>query len=390
MKPPQHSVSGSDLPRSANTQSFATPRDRQLTAWLEAHAERLDSGRDLAQAVLPMLGNAGLLHIGVPEALGGAGGDIAHAIEAIAGVAESSMTAALVFWSQRALIECLLHSDNHALRDGWLPALLNGKMAGAVGLSNAMKYLAKMESLHVTATDARQDGGSPVRRLSGTLPFVTNLHADGYVTAIAAAHSDGTPPSIYAVAHDARGVQRSADLDLIALRASNTAALTLNRMPVDERHMIASNAVSFIASVRPNFLGLQCGLSIGLARRSLRSLHHASESVRATLGADGQAWVSALEDRVVELFDGLASSALHDIPAALFNLRLQFATLVESAVALEVQAAGSRGFMHGSSEVARRRREASFIPVLTPSVVQLRQILLAASGHATLRHRSQA
>jgi hypothetical protein len=48
----------------------------------------------------------------VPAAQGGSGGTTADAIEAIAAVAERSLTAAFVFWGQRTFIEYLLHSPN--------------------------------------------------------------------------------------------------------------------------------------------------------------------------------------------------------------------------------------------------------------------------------------
>ena len=90
-------------------------------AWVSAHAESLNRGALDADAAIPVLGAAGFFRIGVPEADGGSGGTTADAIEAIARVAERSLTAAFVFWGQRTFIEYLLHSPNAALRERRLP-----------------------------------------------------------------------------------------------------------------------------------------------------------------------------------------------------------------------------------------------------------------------------
>lgn len=118
-----------------------------LGNWLEAHAEEIDTEQTLAAQVLPHLGEAGVFRLGIPKNLGGTGGGTGHAIEAVASVAEHSLAAAFVFWSQRTFIEYLLESDNSSLRERWIEPLLCGELAGATGLSNAMKHLSSIESL---------------------------------------------------------------------------------------------------------------------------------------------------------------------------------------------------------------------------------------------------
>ena len=121
-----------------------------LNHWLHMHADQLDQSSQLAETVLPALAGDKLLAIGVPQEHGGAGGDVRDAIEAIAKVAEQSVTAAFVFWGQRCFIEFLLQSENRALAERRLPGLLAGTQAGASGLSNAMKFLSGIEQLQIT------------------------------------------------------------------------------------------------------------------------------------------------------------------------------------------------------------------------------------------------
>src|SRR5690606_32036219 len=134
--------------------------------------------------------SADVLRHGVLPELGGVGGDVTDGVEAIAQVASHSLTAAFVFWGQRAFIEYLLQSDNAGLRERLLGDLLSGRKAGATGLSNAMKFLSGFEPLGVTA---QPDGDGWT--LNGRLPWVTNLRKAGFTVA-AAVDLPGAPPLI--------------------------------------------------------------------------------------------------------------------------------------------------------------------------------------------------
>jgi alkylation response protein AidB-like acyl-CoA dehydrogenase len=338
-----------------------------LAAWLDTHADALDADQSRASDVLPQLIRGHAAGVGVPEALGGAGGTIADAIDTVAAVAQRSLTAAFVLWGHRTFIEYVLQSDNETLRADTLPRLLDGRIAGATGLSNAMKYLSNIEPLQMHAT-RRADGFA----LSGGLPWITNLRREGFIAAAAFDHDDGSPPSIFAIPHDAPGVERSDDLDLIGLRASNTAALTVTGTVLDERHRITADARSWLLRVRPAFLGLQCGMSVGLARRALLATAQAGASSREPIREESEALEAALAEQHVRLKQGVLDGTFFERPAALFELRIALVDIVTRALSLEVQATGGRGFLRNQSGAARRVREASFIPIVTPSLVQLK------------------
>src|SRR6185437_11535860 len=153
------------MPVVAHSAATAAVQDHHA-AWLDPIADRLDEGYGADAAdLVPRLGAADLFRAGVPVALGGTGGDVTDAIAAIAAV-----SAGFVFWGQRTFIEYLLQTPNTALRERLLPDLVAGRLAGATGLSNAMKFLSGLEELQVVA--ARDSGGF---RLQGRLPWVTNL-----------------------------------------------------------------------------------------------------------------------------------------------------------------------------------------------------------------------
>ncbi|WP_257250469.1 acyl-CoA dehydrogenase family protein [Burkholderia cepacia] len=339
-------------------------------AWLEANADALDVDSSRAADILPQLVRARTVAVGVPEVMGGTGGTIADAIDTVAAVAQRSLTAAFVLWGHRTFIEYVLQSDNDALRARWLTPLLDGEVAGATGLSNAMKYLSDIEPLQMHAA---RSGNAFV--LNGSLPWITNLRREGFIAAAAFDHDDGTPPSVFAIPHDARGVERSDDLDLIGLRASNTAALRVSDTVLDESYRLAADAPAWLARVRPAFLGLQCGMSIGLARRALLATLDASAPSRASLGAEIRELETTLADQAAQLKRGVLDGTFFRSPATMFELRIALVETVSQAVSLEVQATGGRGYLRGQSGSARRVREASFIPIVTPSLVQLKSQL---------------
>lgn len=343
-------------------------------AWLAAHAESLDGDNAQAEAVLPRLARAGLFRLGVPAALGGAGGSVWDAVEAIAAVAEHSLAAAFAFWGQRAFIGYLLQSPNELLRERWLPALLAGEAAGATGLSNAMKYLGGIEALAIRA----QPNGSGWT-LAGSVPWCTNLRRSGFAAAVAV-DVEGGRPFVAALPAGRAGLARSEDLDLIALRGSNTAALALQDLPLEESDLLHADANVFLPQARPAFLGLQCGLSIGLARAAVAAAAERSGAGRGVLQLPLAQQQAALAQNVAALRAGLADGRFLARPASLFRLRLELADIVLDSVQLELQASGGRAY-HRDQPLgfARRWREAAFIPIVTPSVTQLRGALAQAA-----------
>lgn len=343
-----------------------------LHGFLEQHADSLDQDSLHAAAVLPALAASGLLRRGVPVAEGGDGSRTIDAVEAIAAVAEHSLAAAFVFWGHRATTEYLLQSPNHGLRERWLPSLLEGKWAGATGLSNAMKFLSGIESLQVQATSLDTPGTEGGQVLDGQVPWATNLRPDGFLLAVAVERRDGGAPFIAALPSDRPGLRRSADLDLIAMRGSNTASVQLTRTPITAQDVIAPDARQWLPRVRPAFLALQCGLSVGFARAALAAARSRSGASRAVLDEPVERTQAAVATAVAGLAEGLASGRFVHQPAALFELRIALAHLALSAAQLELQASGGRAY-HRDAPLgfARRWREAAFLPIVTPSLTQL-------------------
>ncbi|GGB97171.1 hypothetical protein GCM10007205_03060 [Oxalicibacterium flavum] len=337
-----------------------------VQAWLQEHAEPLDTTQDFASEVLPRLTQAGVFAAGVPQAHGGAGGDVRDAIEAIAATAEQSLTAAFVFWGHRTFIEYLLHSPNEVLAERWVARLVKGERGGATGLSNAMKFLSGIESLQIEATP--NDAGF---RLDGGLAWVTNLRKEGFIAAAAVSSGDA-PPAIVSFCNETAGVERSADLDLLALRSSNTAAVKLKGVQIAADEVIHADARQYLPGVRPSFLGMQCGMSVGLARASLRAAQQLCGNTRGQLADRVTELQRALEDTVKQMTDGILDGSFKTKAAPLFRIRITLAEIVQQAVMLELQASGGRAYLQDKDRnFARRWRESAFVPIVTPSLTQL-------------------
>jgi alkylation response protein AidB-like acyl-CoA dehydrogenase len=93
------------------------------------------------------------------------------------------------------------------------------------------------------------------------------------------------------------GLERSADIDLMALRTTNTAAVAISGVRIDAGRIIHPDANASLPEVRPPFLGLQCGMSIGLARRALKEARCGLGVGRETLAEPVDDLAAALADR---------------------------------------------------------------------------------------------
>ncbi len=340
-------------------------------AWIAERADEIDTTAGLASELLPKLAEAGFFAAGVPIDRGGAGGDVVDGVAAISAVAEQSLAAAFVLWSQKTYIEYLLQSTNRDLGEAKLPLLLAGGVAGATGLSNAMKFLAGLEPLQITAVS---DGDALV--LNGRMPWVTNLRPEGFLVAAAVDREDGGPAFVVSLSHDDTGLERTRDLALMGMRSSNTAAIGLSDVRIGSDRILAERASEWLPRVRPGFAGLQCGMSIGLARRSIAEASQGAGSGRGVLAQPIGDVRSRLDRAENRLHAGLRSREFEANAIPLFELRIELAEIVEEAVSLELQASGGRAFLaEPGRDFARRWREAAFIPIVTPSLVQLKAAL---------------
>jgi alkylation response protein AidB-like acyl-CoA dehydrogenase len=231
-----------------------------------------------------------------------------------------------------------------------------------------MKHLGKFEPLRAQFT--RQSGRYC---LNGTFPWVTNLVPIGFVSALAAGNPENDTAAIFAVPHDAHGVMRSDDLDLIGLRGSHTASLALHNTVLEEDWIIHPQATVFLPHIRPALIGMQCGWALGIAKASLKAACGATEMTRSILNHEAQALNDDLHHYWQQLARGIDKGDFREQPRQLFEIRIVLIELAMRAVQLELQALGGRAYQSSDSAAFQRRwREAAFLPIVTPSLVQIK------------------
>ena len=347
------------------TQGWRLPERerREIAEWFAGRARSVDRCQEPAHEGLRLLAARGWLSRGVPAALGGDGGSLEEMAEVIATVAGSCLTSAFSLWCHRMFLEYVTASVSPFLTTQVLPQALRLERWGATGLANAMKHIASLEELRVSAEP--REGGFV---LSGRLPWVSNLVGDRFVVAVAARCRDSI--LLLAVPGDSPGVSPGPRLPLFGLQGSASASLLLEDVPLSEQWVIARDGGAFLQRVRPAFLILQSALAWGLAEAALASVFRNLSGPRAVL-AD-RAW--ELDDALARLVAELRALARHggeDKTYRALKVRQELAELAVQAVWLELEAAGGAAYL-SESDTARRLREAAFFPVQSPSLVQLR------------------
>lgn len=342
--------------------------------WLDAHAEQIDKeSGPVADALLEKIAEQGVFAIGVPKELGGQGGSKAEVIAFLSELAQHSLTAAFISWGHRTFIENILSSEPSFARETWLPELLTGKRAAGTALSNATKFLSGIEELNVSIYE--KEGQYYLR---GRLPWVTNLRADKFVAVFAASFEHSAKaPLIITVPSEAAGLTRSADLEFVSLQGSNTAALTFDDVVLDWNWVLSEDAEDFLTQTRPEFLGYQFSLAFGLSERCLSEVAQSLSSNRSVLEGEYRGTFSKLKRIKADLLTGLEQEDYFiKNPRQLFELRIAIVDVVAASLLLELQASGGRGyFKQSQSGFIRRWNEGAFLPIVSPSAVQLRLIL---------------
>src|SRR5690625_2266323 len=151
--------------------------DATLRHWLDEHAEAMDQQPGYAAEVLQQMAPHGLFELGLCERLGGRpDSSFRDALTALIAVAKHSLNAAFILWAQRGVIGLLARQPDHPLTQTLLPLLLSGRVAGAPGLSNLIKFGSGLEPLQVGAQPF-QSGWE----LNGQLPWVSNAQQENFI-----------------------------------------------------------------------------------------------------------------------------------------------------------------------------------------------------------------
>lgn len=114
-----------------------------------------------------------------------------------------------------------------------------------------------------------------------------------------------------------------------------------------------------------------------MAQRSLAETKTNLTRSRSVLQLDWEQQQENLTTIQEKLYSGLKNDDYFiDHPRELFQLRIDIIDVVVASLLLELEAGGGRGyFKHSNSSFIRRWNEGAFLPVVSPSSVQLRHLL---------------
>jgi alkylation response protein AidB-like acyl-CoA dehydrogenase len=330
----------------------------------------IDAKGAYPETALRRLGAAGAYAHHISDAPAG----LPAAIAAMSDVGETCVSSAFCMWCQDALAWYLARSSNRALAARLLTDVASGHRLGGTGLSNPMKSFSGIEALALSGD--RVPGGW---RVSGRLPWVSNL-GDNHLFASIFAAADGR--RVMAVFDcGAAGVKLTQNAHFIALEGTRTFTVLLRDVFIADADVIADDATTFVPTIRQGFVLLQLGMALGAARGAADAMD-ADASGRAQA-----AWLphapSNLRDRaaaIVARADDLARNAADPSRGAFLDvlrLRLDASWLaLDATQALSLQL-GARGYLAGC-DADRRRREAQFVAIVTPSIKHITKELSQA------------
>lgn len=292
--------------------------------------------------------------------------DLARVASVLATVAWFDMGTAFSLWCQQMVLEYLAKAPAaSACQDEMLTVLRAGERIGASAMAGPMAHYVSGAPLTLRATPAG-DG----YRISGLVPWCSNLCGGHTIVVSAAAREDGAP-LLFAVPVEAEGVTIGAFSSLIGMQGTLSASLTFENVAVPRSWVITEDFAAFMGAVRPVFLLLQSAYCWGLAARAVVESEAALRGIGEVFRSEVDAARRRVETQAAQLRAAAESRCAGATIPHLLDLRIEAARLATECTGLESRVVGGRSYI-ANCETARRLREALFLPVQAPTEGQLR------------------
>ena len=369
----------------------AAPRTPTTTALdavareVAAAAAQVDAGAP-ATAHFPALAAAGLLDQGVEDLLAGRpeARDVRAPAGTIAALAEECLPTAFGLWAHRVGAGDLARAPRTDANATARAELRAGRVAGATGMAQALKADAGVGELGIDATPDGRGGWY----LDGFVAWISNLtegavlvlpastdpsaSAGGASTSSGGASTSSAKDGIVVwVRFGTPGLTARPITGLLALDATASGTLTLDRVHVPAGQVVSTDLGTFVRAVKPSFLVLQSSFAAGLIRRSWSEIEQALDRAdNAVFGAEARELGAAIEAFLTR-WEALAGDVVTPPVRDFLQLRLDASHLAQRATRLELTLAGGRGYL-ANNAANRRFREAAFLPVQSPSEGHLR------------------
>lgn len=327
-----------------------------------AEAGRTDSGEVDTGEVIARFGELGALRVGFDEPAGVLRGyaDLLDAVSA------ECMSTAFSLWAHRMVIEYLRAATGF---DGQVESLLSGRQSGSIAMATAMQELAGVGAV---PTRAVPDGDG--YRVYGRIAWASNI-APGTLVVFPArvvddaeSETDTGDRVILTATVGDDGLSATQVRDLLALSATRSAMLSFDGVAVGG-DAVVDRSLEPCRVQRTTHLFWQTSFALGLAGRCLQVAAGQLNGAGSVLTTQHERLDSRLSE-LTEQAGRVSDDAGAATPAEVTLLRYEAARIAQDAARHESALVGGRGYVTTSS-TNRRLREASFLPVQSPSEVQL-------------------
>lgn len=209
------------------------------------HAVAWDHAQEVDRGIVGKLGDAGLLGLGVPEELGGSGGDMlayALAIEEL-GRGDQAIRG-IVSVSLGLVAKSIVAYGTDEQKAQWLPGLCSGEKLACFGLTEP----GTGSDAGALTTKAVKDGDS--YRITGSKQFITNGNWADVALVMARTGGEGARGvSAFLVPTDTEGFSTTKIGDKLGLRGQDTAALHLDDVVVPASSMLGEEGRGFTVAM---------------------------------------------------------------------------------------------------------------------------------------------
>lgn len=344
-----HSVSGLSPAALARVGELASSVD------CDASADR--------RPVLRSLADEGVLDLGLP----GSGGSYIDQVRVLFELAGVCMSTAFSAWAHRMSTEYLALFGAGALSDV-VDDVRSARRPGSTAMAATFRAASGQSDLTVDLIGDSSESSEDRRNASGTISWASNLYDDAVIVT---GMRDGSHRRIVAFDASRSGVRISPAEGLLALDASKSGSVHLDRVRIDSADILTVDFTQFVQTVRPVFLAFQTSFCLGLSAASLSSIGDLNGVTHSLAGDlyDRRAELARLSQQL-ELLAQWLDHRDGAPPVHVVCLRLDAAHLATAATQLELAIRGGQAYQ-AKSPTARRVREALFLPVQSPTEAQL-------------------
>ncbi|ARJ50746.1 acyl-CoA/acyl-ACP dehydrogenase [Staphylococcus lutrae] len=326
---------------------------------LRPHVIAIDHGRYYAQPFLQQLLQQGFL----------TQDNLVQNAQTIEKVSYTCLTTGFCLWCQLAFSTYLKQAPQQALHQDLQQQVLSGEVFGATGLSNPMKSFNALEDFNLSH---HYEGTTLV--VNGKLPAVSNMGPHHYFGAISK-QRDGEERVMFIIQASTEGLTLEEKSQFLGVNGSATYSVTFDNVIIPHDQIISTDAESFAAIIRPQFVALQIPIALGSIQSSLDLIDqfsNAQNGINAYLEYDVEAYqlqYQTLREQYYTLLNEKQGNLSDDL-LEIIQLKKSLGYLLLDVNQASMVNGGSRAYSPIAPQV-RKLKEGFFFAALTPTLRHL-------------------